>query len=377
MRQDFERNWIRSGSELPSHCSMHFFRGTAFWSRFTASACAALAVLAGAACGPIGGVADDSSATAAGAAAGAAGTSASGGAAPVTLPDPPAFKVVGYQPSWAGTIAALQFDKLNYIDYAFATEAADGSVALPQPSSVLATLVSKAHQAGVRVLLSIGGWNNGNDSAFVALSADANARTKFATTLDGQVDLYKLDGVDIDWEFPGANDAANYTAMMQELSAQLKPKGKLITIAGAPSNYGSEGITADAIPFIDMVNIMAYDGGSGPDHSPYALAQNALTFWQSKGFPPDKLILGVPFYSRPSNTPYSALVTLDPAASTEDQIATAAGEEYYNGIPTVQAKTALAMTQGGGIMAWDLSQDTPVANLSLVSAIYAKIHATP
>ena len=88
-------------------------------------------------------------------------------------------------------------------------------------------------------------------------------------------------------------------------------------------------------------------------------------------------ILGVPFYSRPSNTPYSALVTLDPAASTKDQIATAAGEEYYNGIPTVQAKTALAMTQGGGIMAWDLSQDTRVANLSLVSAIYAKIHATP
>jgi chitinase len=352
---------------------MHSFQLSAFGWRFACAAGAFAALLGSGACGPIGGVSGDASA----AVAGSAGTSASGGAGPVLLPDPPAFKVVGYQPSWAGTIAALQFDKLNYIDYAFATESADGSVALPQPTSPLTGLVGKAHQAGVRVLLSVGGWNNGDDSAFNALSADAVARTKFATTLEGYVDQYQLDGVDIDWEFPGTSDAQNYTAMMQELSAHLNPKGKLITIAGAPSNYGSEGITADSIPYIDMVNIMAYDGGSGPDHSPYSLAQNALAFWQSKGFPPNKLILGVPFYSRPSNTPYSALVKLDPAASNEDQVNTPAGEEYYNGIPTVQAKTALAMTQGGGIMAWDLSQDTSASNVSLVSAIYAKIHATP
>jgi chitinase len=353
---------------------MHSFQGTASGSRFSGSAgirvLGAVLGVALAACGPIGGVAGDDG-TPAAAQAGSAGTSAS--AAPVVLPDPPAFKVVGYQPSWAGTIVGLQFDKLNYIDYAFALEAADGSVTLPKPTSLLAGLVEKAHQSGVRVLLSIGGWNNGDDSAFNTLSANADARTKFATTLDGYVDQYQLDGVDIDWEFPEADVAQGYTAMMMELSAYLKPKGKLITIAGAAFSDGSGGITTDAIQYIDMVNIMAYDGNNGAGHSPYSFAQSSLTLWQGKGFPMSKLILGVPFYSRPSNTPYSALVTQSPAAANEDQL----GNEYYNGIPTVQAKTALAMTQGAGIMAWDLSQDTRNTDLSLVSAIYTKIHAAP
>jgi len=61
----------------------------------------------------------------------------------------------------------------------------------------------------------------------------------------------------------------------------------------------------------------------------------------------------------------------NPAAANQDQLDT----QFYNGIPTVQAKTALAMTSGGGIMAWDLSQDTHDAQLSLLSAIYNKSHA--
>jgi len=150
---------------------MQSSQGNAFGSRILASArlLGTAFVCAVCACGPIGGVAGDDGTPAAD--QGGAGTGASGGAAPVVLPDPPAFKVIGYQPSWAGTVVGLQFDKLNYIDYAFAIEAADGSVTLPKPTSLLSSLVSKAHQSGVRVLLSVGGWNNGDDSAFNTLSA--------------------------------------------------------------------------------------------------------------------------------------------------------------------------------------------------------------
>jgi hypothetical protein len=57
--------------------------------------------------------------------------------------------------------------------------------------------------------------------------------------------------------------------------------------------------------------------------------------------------------------------------------------QFYNGIPTIQAKTSLAMSTGGGIMAWDLSQDShcptggctaDAPDLSLLSAIYAVSH---
>ncbi|HEY3666667.1 MAG TPA: glycosyl hydrolase family 18 protein, partial [Polyangiaceae bacterium] len=183
--------------------------------------------------------------------------------------------------------------------------------------------------------------------------------------------------IDIDWEFPRGDVVASYTALMQALSATLRPKNKLVTIAAAPSNYGSEGITADALQYIDLVNIMAYDGGKGSGHSPFALAQNAMQFWSGKGLPASKAILGVPFYSQPSLTAYSALVTRNPAAANMDQV----DDQFYNGIPTVQAKTDLAMSTGGGIMAWDLSQDShcpsdgcsaTTPDVSLLSAIYAK-----
>ena len=323
-----------------------------------------------AACGPLGGV--DDGGLGAGGQAGVAGGTSAGAGAPA-LPPEPAFKLVGYQPSWSGKAASLQFDKLNYVNFAFATELADGSVTLPQPTQQLLALSSLAHKSGVRVLLSVGGWNNGDASAFSTLSASATARAKFAATVDSYVDQFALDGIDIDWEYPRADAAASFTALMQEISARLRPKGKLLTIAAAPATYGSEGVTADALPYLDFVNIMAYDGGQGSGHSPYTLAQSALQTWASKGLPASKAILGVPFYSRPGNTAYAKLVTQDPNAANVDQL----NDQYYNGIPTVQAKTALAMSTGGGIMAWDLSQDVSTPGLSLVSAIFATAHPSP
>jgi chitinase len=335
------------------------------------------------ACGPIGGVGDEGAGTGGqgGGTGASAGATASG---PVALPPPPAFKVVGYWPSWQGPSANLQVSKLNYIDFAFATENADGSIMLAPPTKPLADLVKQGHAAGARVLLSVGGWNNGDASAFSTLSASPTTRATFVAAVDNLVAEFQLDGIDIDWEFPRADVTASYTALMQDLSASLKPNGKLLTIAAAPSAYGSEGITPDALQYIDLVNIMAYDGGNGAGHSPFALAQNSLQFWLGKGLPASKAILGVPFYSQPDHTAYSALVKTNPAAANLDQV----GDQFYNGIPTIQAKTSLAMTTGGGIMAWDLSQDThcPAGgctadqpDVSLISAIYATSHqaATP
>ena len=350
---------------------MHSFLGTAFGSRVSSSAWMLGAVLFACACGPIGGVEAGDGTPVAAQGGGSTGTSAS--AMPFMPPAPPAFKTVGYMPSWAGNnYSALQFDKLDYILFAFGTEHADGTVALPQPVSLLAGLVSIAHSHNVRVLLSIGGWNNGDDSAYNAISASTAAQATFASTIGTLCDEYQLDGVDIDWEYPDANVTQGYTSMMQTLSATLKPKNKTITIAGPAFGSGAAGITTDAAPYIDLVNVMAYDDGQG---APMSFAQSSLALWSGKGFPASKLVLGVPFYSQPSNTPYSTLVMQNPAASMQDAIVVGTTTERYNGIPTVQAKTVLAMQQAGGIMAWDLSQDSRDTSVSLLSAINAQIAA--
>jgi GH18 family chitinase len=238
---------------------------------------------------------------------------------------------------------------------------------------MLNSLVTSSHNAGVRVLLSIGGWNDGDDSAFNSLAATPEGRARFATALDGYVDQFQLDGIDIDWEFPEADQAVNFTAMIREVSAKLRPKNKLLTIAVAAFAGGGAGVTPESLQYIDLVNIMAYDGQNGPGHSPMSYAEDALALWLGKGVPREKAILGVPFYSRPGYVPYSALLAQSPQASTLDNL----GAEYYNGIPTIQAKTALAMQKAGGIMAWDLSQDSQNADLSLLSAIYSRSQQTP
>jgi len=225
----------------------------------------------------------------------------------------------------------------------------------------------------VRVLLSVGGWNDGNDRPFNDLSANPATRATFAANLDSIVDQYQLDGIDVDWEFPEPALSGQFTSLMQDLSAKLKPKGKLLTIAGGADQYGGGGVSAEALAYIDFVNIMAYDGGQGAGHSPYSLAQSSLSFWLAKGLAPAKAIVGVPFYSRPGYQTYAAIVAQNPDFANMDEV----NQQFYNGIPTVQAKTALAMSSAGGIMAWDLSQDTRTLELSLLSAIYTKSHPTP
>lgn len=130
------------------------------------------------------------------------------------------------------------------------------------------------------------------------------------------------------------------------------------------SSWGSGGITSAVYPLMDFLNLMAYDGGDGAAHSPYSFAVSAIDFWSGKGLPARQMVLGVPFYARPSWRPYSALVAEDPAAAQQDQL----GSDYYNGIPTMQAKTELAIERASGVMIWELTQDTQ-DDTSLLGAI--------
>jgi hypothetical protein len=59
---------------------------------------------------------------------------------------------------------------------------------------------------------------------------------------------------------------------------------------------------------------------------------------------------------------------MNPANANVDCI-NSGGQQCYNGIPTIKRKTQWAMANAGGIMNWELSQDTSGAT-SLVSAIY-------
>ncbi|WP_255545304.1 glycosyl hydrolase family 18 protein [Micromonospora parastrephiae] len=132
--------------------------------------------------------------------AGATLTVTSTAAQAVVLPNN--FKSVGYMPSWAGNVNTIQYNKLTHINYAFVLPNNDGSLRAVENPSKLSSLVSQAHANNVRVSIAVGGWNDGNDSAFEALAANSGSRTNFVNNLVNFVNQYNLDGVDMDWEYP-------------------------------------------------------------------------------------------------------------------------------------------------------------------------------
>jgi chitinase len=283
-----------------------------------------------------------------------------------TLPN--GFKSVGYLPSWAGSVNAVQYAKLTHVNYAFALPNANGTLqAIPDPGK-LSSLVTLAHGNGVRVSLAIGGWNDGNDSAFEALAANATSRTTFVNAVVSAVDQYRLDGIDIDWEYPdpGAS-AANFTALMGQLSTALHSRGKLLTAAVVSGGGTAEGVQTAVFGHVDWLNIMAYDGGS--PHANYDWSIGAVNYWKSRGLPAAKAVLGVPFYSRPTYYTYAQLVAMDPANANRDCVTVSGVQQCYNGVPTIKRKTQWAVANAGGVMNWELSQDT-TGSTSLVSAIY-------
>ncbi len=119
---------------------------------------------------------------------------------------------------------------------------------------------------------------------------------------------------------------------------------------------------------------MAYDN-SGAEHSSFNYALSALDYWLERGLVPEKVNLGVPFYARPTEVTYSQIVKNDPAAAQLDATNYGGVQINYNGIPTIQRKTRLAMQRAGGIMFWTLEDDAS-GDLSLVTAIHQVVNAS-
>lgn len=261
------------------------------------------------------------------------------------------FKVIGYLPAWTEQSAKTSFAGLTHVNYSFALPNPDGSLKdIPSPD-LLRRVVERAHANGIKVSLAIGGWNDGNDSAFEKLAASPDARVKFAQCCLEVMAKHSLDGIDVDWEYPDAGASAeNFHQLIIELSKRLKPAGKLLSIAVVASGKQGDGITPDVFEHIDLLNIMAYDG---KDHGLYSQAEEALKYWSQRGCPRSKLILGLPFYGRSPYLAYRDIIAKDPTAPQRDTL----GNIHYNNPAMIARKTQLAREQAAGVMIWELTQD--------------------
>lgn len=280
------------------------------------------------------------------------------------------MKVVGYMPSWDGDMSDIQYDKLTHINYSFLLPNSDGTLRDIDEPSKLQRLVSLGHAEGVLIQIAIGGWNDGDDSAFEVLAQSAVTRTRFVNNVMSFVETYDLDGVDMDWEYPNPGASAdNYELLITELAAALHSEGKILTAAVVALGWTGGGVKSSLFDDFDFLNIMAYDGGGTNGHSPYSYAVSSLNYWLDRGLPAEKAVLGVPYYARPSWQPYRSKINANAANICRDSD----GSDFWNGIPTIREKAELARTRAAGVMTWELSQDTHNGT-SLLTAMYEAVN---
>jgi GH18 family chitinase len=262
----------------------------------------------------------------------------------------PAKQIVGYYPNWQWydrsqlvNPESIHYEKYTVINYAFFRPMADGSIQSTdswadenlllgpmvwwpnQYHDSTRSLPYLAAENGVKLLPSIGGWNDSHN--FPQIAADPVKRQNFINHCILLINTYNFNGIDVDWEYPGyvphgggPADKQNFTLLMQELRDALNDlenatgEDYLLTSCFGPSQERMENIDWENIlPVVDMVNLMSYDfhGSWDPEsnhHTPlYSPAvgdpdwciDGAFTkLTQDFGVPAEKVNIGVAFYGK-------------------------------------------------------------------------------
>jgi chitinase len=237
--------------------------------------------------------------------------------------------VVGYVFPQNGQLQAGQIDPhgLTRINYAFAA-IRDGRMVLPSDmdaGDLRLLTVLKQQNSSLTVLISVGGWSG--SGGFSDASLTAQSRHVFIESAIEMVKQFDLDGVDVDWEYPGQpgagnrfrpEDKRNFTLLLEGLrdrftreSAAMHRRLYLTIAAGADDDYIAHTEMAKVARAVDTVNLMSYDyyePGSDAktgNHAPLFTdpvdpkkdsADASVRAFETAGVPAAKIVLGAPFY---------------------------------------------------------------------------------
>lgn len=267
-----------------------------------------------------------------------------------------------------GEVAGIPWDKVTYINHAFwAVTPADGStetsverrasgegartefkIVSTDPESDYEDTTPSAvdpdmprnHFAeyaayselypDVNIMISIGGWSR--SGYFSEMAYTEEGRSSCIQSCIDLIEQYPwIDGIDIDWEYPGgsrdgartpegpndegcpifgspAEDNANCAAFFSELRAALddafgEGAKKLTACASASTGWTLPCQDwASFAPHLDMINIMTYDlagvwDGATGHASSFFMTKAAAVYFKVLDIPMDKLCIGSPLYT--------------------------------------------------------------------------------
>lgn len=278
------------------------------------------------------------------------------------------FKVVGYYSGalFDEPVGNLATDKLTHIVYAFLIPREDGSLMDLEKPEQLRQLASQAHRDGAQVFIAVGGWSYDNQvlqPVFEKAASSAASRNKLVKNICAMAAEYDLDGVELDWEHPNAGSIGDYEQLVLELKAALDEQGMALTAALNGAWSATEGpavsmlMTDKCLAAFSFINVMAYDMNNDA-HSPLWFAETSIDYWLNREVPADNIVLGMPLYARPSWMQYRHLVVQNPDYAYTDYAETVPLKSHYNGLNTLREKTIIALRKAGGVMLFDVNEDT-------------------
>lgn len=332
--------------------------------------------------------------------------------------------VAGYYPEWMAASyppSAIPMQNLTHIIHAFSWPNANGSISYPAGFLVpVPDLTRRAHAAGKKVLLSLGGYTD--SSGFAPMAGNSTSRANFISNLTAFCLANHYDGADLDWEFP-ANlvDQQNLTLLVQGIRArwnQVAP-ALILTMTISADDWSAKYFDVAALcPQLDWLDVMTYcyygswSGMSGHNAPLYSDPRDPLAagsadesirqyFHDQRGVPYNKMVLGIPFYGLTftgttqlyqramggNATLYKNIAPLNYAYNWDGVSGVPYLTSALNGgtivtfddPASVRLKCLYAKSKGlAGVTIWELSQDVlSITNQPLLSAIGGEMMATP
>ncbi|KAF8372840.1 hypothetical protein PRIPAC_79269 [Pristionchus pacificus] len=158
----------------------------------------------------------------------------------------------------------------------------------------------KKQQPGLTTMLSFGGWTESQTGIYSVIAADPVKRSTFVQSAWAMAAQYGFDGIDLDWEYPGAPDRYNYIDLLKDLKSGSV--GKMLTAAVPAKHEDMIGYNVyEMNDYLDYFNVMTYDlyGADETEvqhHASYSGIVNTLQLWKIRGADRSKLLMGIPAY---------------------------------------------------------------------------------